>query len=233
MKILPVVILAGGMGTRIAKKYTNIPKALVPLLNRPFLSWKLDELEKQGVSEVILILGKGEAAIRKYIEGSSHSLKITILSDGENLLGTAGAIRKQLNNLPEVFILTYGDNLLGFDIDELCKRYFESLLPVMVCTSQKGIGEEYNASIRDGKIVHYSKTESLGCDFVEYGYLILRKSDFARLPSKESIDLGQVIVEIIEADELIGLATNLKYYEIGTPEGIEATEHWLRNLRPE
>jgi N-acetyl-alpha-D-muramate 1-phosphate uridylyltransferase len=230
MNTLPVVILAGGMGTRIAPKYMNIPKALIPVLGRPFLSWKLNELESQGVSEVILILGKGEAAIREYIGGGYQNMKITIFSDGGTLLGTAGAIRKQIENLPEEFILTYGDTLLSFKIQELSQIYREKLLPLMVCTSYKGLSDEYNSLIQNGKVVHYSKKDSSGCNCVEYGYMVFRKHDFTKLPKEKFIDLELLITELIAANELNGIMTSLKYYEIGTPEGLEATENWLRSL---
>lgn len=230
MDKLPVVILAGGMGTRIASKYTNIPKALIPVLGRPFISWKLDELERQGVSEVILILGKGEAAIREYMGGGYQNIKITMLSDGENLLGTAGAIRKHLENLPEVFILTYGDNLLSFKIQELNQIYCANLVPLMVCTTNKGVSDKYNSLIQSGKIVHYSKKNSSGCNCVEYGYMVLRKNDFKQLPKEKFADLELLISELIATNELNGILTNLTYYEIGTPAGLEATENWLRNL---
>lgn len=230
MGILPVIILAGGMGTRIASEYKKTPKALVPLLNRPFLAWKLDELQRQGVEQVILILGKGEGEIRNFIAENSYDIRITILSDGEILQGTAGAIRKQLNFLPDIFILTYGDNLLGFELEKLCTKYRETGLPVMVCTSHKGIGEKYNSAIKDGRVSRYSKTDSNGCDLVDYGYLVFRKRDFLKLPMEESVDLYYVIEKLIEANELVGIRTDLQYYEIGTPEGIKATENWLRQM---
>ena len=92
---LPVAILAGGLGTRLrAVSGSTLPKALVPVADRPFIDHKLEELRERGVREIVFLIGHGGDQIRRHVgTGADFGLNVTYLDDGPRLLGTGGAIR--------------------------------------------------------------------------------------------------------------------------------------------
>src|SRR5260370_3888064 len=98
MERLPVVILAGGLATRLRPITERIPKSLVEVAGKPFLAHQLALLRSNQITEVILCIGYlGEMIEQTFGDGSDHGLTIRYSYDGPELLGTGGAIRKDLS----------------------------------------------------------------------------------------------------------------------------------------
>ena len=95
---LPVAVLAGGLGTRLRSVTgAELPKVLVPVLGRPFVDHKLDELAGAGATRVVFLLGHGAEQVRDHVgDGSRYELDVVCLDDGDELLGTGGALRRAL-----------------------------------------------------------------------------------------------------------------------------------------
>src|SRR5580704_13056220 len=91
----PVVILAGGLATRLRPITEKIPKALVEVAGRPFLEHQLELLRRNSIQEVILCVGYlGEMIERRYGDGEALGVRIKYSFDGPKLLGTGGAVKK-------------------------------------------------------------------------------------------------------------------------------------------
>ena len=104
----PVAVLAGGLGLRLRELTgTQLPKAMVPVLGRPFVDWQLETLAASGVTEVVLLVGHSGDHIRDHV-GSGHQfgLAVTYVEDGPTLRGTGGAI---LHALPALLRELLGD----------------------------------------------------------------------------------------------------------------------------
>src|SRR5262245_47940767 len=93
--LMPAVIIAGGLATRLHPITQTIPKALLDVAGRPFLWHQLDLLKHQGITRVVLLAGYlGEMIREQFRDGSALQLSIEYSFDGPTLLGTAGAIRR-------------------------------------------------------------------------------------------------------------------------------------------
>ena len=116
-----VVVLAGGLGTRVAHLTgPDVPKALLPLDGRPFVDYKLAMLAAQGVTDVVLLVGHGAGPLRDHVgDGGDLGLRVTFVDDGPGLRGTAGAIATASDRLDDVFWVTYGDTLLDVPMAEV------------------------------------------------------------------------------------------------------------------
>ena len=118
---MQVVILAGGLGTRIRSiTKGKIPKVMLPIGNKPFLWYVLDYFRLQGIKDVILCVGFGKEMIKDYFKnGQKYGLNI-IYSEEKIPLGTGGAIKNAAffikNNK---FILANGDTLFKLNLKEL------------------------------------------------------------------------------------------------------------------
>src|SRR5689334_13097659 len=90
---IPVAILAGGLATRLRPVTEKIPKSLVPVAGKPFLSHQLELLHARGLRRAVLCVGYlGEMIERDYGDGSAFGLQLEYSFDGPKLLGTGGAI---------------------------------------------------------------------------------------------------------------------------------------------
>jgi len=104
---MQVVILAGGMGTRMKPVAGNLPKALVPVAGRPFIDHQLELLRKNNIKNVLLCIGYQGNMIEKHVgNGNSFGLKVDYSRESpDQLLGTGGALVNALPFLQEKFMV--------------------------------------------------------------------------------------------------------------------------------
>lgn len=105
---MQAVILAGGKGTRMQKRYPGIPKLLIPLKGKPFIDHLIDHLKNNAVNNIIICAGFLGDKVKKYIEQKDYGVKIRISIEKE-LLGTGGALNLIKDFLEKDFFLFYGD----------------------------------------------------------------------------------------------------------------------------
>src|SRR5436190_10632834 len=111
-----VVILAGGLATRLRPRTLTTPKFLLPVAGRPFGAWLLERLASCGYSRALLCVAHLGEQIKETIgDGSAFGIEVRYADEGNQLLGTAGAIRKAATELAPHFLVTYGDSYLPFD----------------------------------------------------------------------------------------------------------------------
>src|SRR3990167_11349183 len=115
-RLFPVVILAGGLATRLHPVTHTIPKSLVEVNGEPFVAHQLRLLKRNGFNKVIMCIGHlGQNVIEFVGDGSCFGLHVSYSLDGQTLLGTAGAIKKALPLLEKYFFVLYGDSYLPCD----------------------------------------------------------------------------------------------------------------------
>ena len=215
------------MGRRLLPITNVTPKVMVPILGKPFLAWKLEGLARQGATEIFLLLGLGSEQVIDFLATYRTPLKIHVLTDGDLLLGTAGAIRKNLEYLPDVFILTFGDNLLDFNLEELSEVYSRENKSIMVCTTYKEPEQNFNVRLQGSFIEKYDKDNNLDCFLMDYGYSVFELNSFKDLELDQVLDLRIIIDQLIHTQQLLALTTNKEYFEVGTIAGLERTTSWL------
>lgn len=224
---LPVVVLAGGEGTRVAHLTSEeLPKAMLPLNDRPFVDHQLSNLADQGVRRVLLLVGYGGETIRSYVgDGGHFGLDVEYAFDGPKLLGTGGAIRAALDRLPAEFWVTYGDTLLQVPIEAVEERFLSSSL--MACMTVLRNGDRWetsNVAIEGGLVAAYEKGAPPGkYDYIDYGMILFRRAAFERFPSGEVLDLADLLTLLVRDRQLGWFEVEDRFYDIGTEERYQAT----------
>jgi mannose-1-phosphate guanylyltransferase len=110
------VILAGGEGTRLRPLTSNVPKPIVRLVDRPFISFMLEWLRGHGVEEVILSCGFMADRVRGVLgDGSRLGIRLRYVEEPEPR-GTAGAVKLAEPMLEERFLMLNGDVLTDIDL---------------------------------------------------------------------------------------------------------------------
>jgi NDP-sugar pyrophosphorylase family protein len=230
-----VVILAGGLGTRIRSVASEIPKCLIPVAGRPFADRQLRWLAGQGVSDVLYSIGHLGEQIRAFAgDGARWNLNIRYVDEGTHLRGTAGALRLALEAdlLEERFEVLYGDSYLDVDLQEVGEAHRASgLLAFMTVYRNAGKWEESNA-VFDGTLVtryekHCPEPPAEMC-FVDYGLSSLARAVVERYvaPGIES-DLASLYSRLSREGQLGGFEVSSRFYEIGSPDGLRQLEEHL------
>ena len=112
---MKVVIMAGGKGTRIASIASDIPKPMIQILGKPILEYEIDCLRRQGLTDIVLIIGHlGHVIVNYFGDGSSFGVKIRYINE-TTPLGTAGGLWYLKDEIDEDFLLLNGDII--FDVD--------------------------------------------------------------------------------------------------------------------
>lgn len=119
---MQAVIMAGGKGTRLWElTHNEIPKPMAPIKGKPLLEWQVECLKRNGISNVIMVIGHLGNVIREYFgDGSKHGVYITYFEETIPL-GTAGALSQLEDRLERDFLLVFGDILFDVDIQRMVK----------------------------------------------------------------------------------------------------------------
>ena len=228
--MLPVIILAGGLATRLRPLTTKIPKALVPVQGKPFIFWQLQYLYAQGIRDVVICAGfLGEQIQAAVGNGSQFGLTIKFSFDGPNLLQTGGAIKKSLNLVDEHFFILYGDSFLPINFSEIQTAYFQHQKPALV-TILKNTNQwdKSNVLYRNNRLVEYNKeAPSTEMKYIDYGLSILSQQVFTEYPENVAFDLSRTYHKLSLANQLYGHEVFTRFYEIGSFQGLKEAELFL------
>ncbi|EML1596664.1 NTP transferase domain-containing protein [Burkholderia sp. KCJ3K979] len=135
--MLPCLILAGGLGTRLRPVLGDaLPKALALIDGEPFLAWMLRGLQQQGVTEVVLSLGYGSDPIKSFVTSRDFGIAVSVIEEDEPL-GTGGAIVHALNaHGARDMIVMNGDTLSNLDLRALA-AFHHAMRPDLVVAATR------------------------------------------------------------------------------------------------
>lgn len=231
--VMPAVILAGGLATRLHPRTQTIPKALIEVAGQPFLHHQLTLLKRSGIRRVILLVGHLGNMIREYFgDGSALGISLQFCFDGPKLLGTAGAIRRALPLLPSRFFVLYGDSYLACNYAEIEASFLRSGLPgMMTVYRNEGRFDTSNVEFNGKDILNYDKEHvKPSMQYIDYGLGAFEKKIFSPIPEEEVCDLAFVYQELLRSKLLAAYEVHERFYEIGSPKGLRETAAYLNSL---
>jgi len=239
MKLFDIAILCGGKATRLYPITKEIPKSMININGKPFIDHQLRLLEKSGFKHVILCLGNLGYQIEKYVCEQDYKLEIDYCYDGGTLLGTGGAIRNCLDYIKSLhFFVLYGDSYLPNVDYKKIQDFFKFCFYLNSCagwkkrgliTIYKNLDSHYKNNIlfENHKIVEYDKNNTDNKNYIDYGISILGKPSFWEI-DKEQFDLSEVYRDLISKDQMLVYKVNNRFYEIGSLEGIQEFEKYIK-----
>ncbi len=221
--LMQVIILAGGLGTRLRTVAPDIPKPMVPVAGRPFLDHLLTYLERQGVGEAVLSVGHLRDQIISHYGDCFGKIRITYAIE-ETPLGTGGALALALSQTSQspVFVVN-GDTWLELDYRAMYAAHMSAGALISVAALQIDDASRYGRlRIGAGRITGFEARGGTGPGIINAGvYLVDRNALLARmhdgLSGKFSFE-----ADFLEprAKQLQPLAynTNARFIDIGVPE---------------
>lgn len=231
MKIKQAVILAGGQGTRLRPLTLTTPKPLIKIHGKPFLEYIIEELKKNGITEVVLLTGYLHEKIEKYFgNGKKFGLKITYSSSPiEDETGTR--LKKALHLLDNRFLLLYSDNYWPLNLKKLIHFYSECKTDALVTVYKNSDGyTKNNISVNEkGLVTVYDKThQAKDLNGVDIGFFILSKKIFSNLPQENFSFEKTILPKLIKKKQLAGYLTDHKYYGLSNLKRIPEIKKFLK-----
>jgi MurNAc alpha-1-phosphate uridylyltransferase len=234
-----VVVLAGGLGTRLRPLVEDAPKALVTIRGEPFARHQLRLLASQGVRRVVYVVGYRGDQIREAIDGGCElGLAMTFVDEGGELHGTGGALRfaHDTGALEDVFGVLYGDSYLPIDLAPVWGAFETGGRPaLMTVLRNDDRWDRSNTVYEDGAVVLYDKRPEHRHErmtWIDYGFSVLRRDVVEEIPSGAVADLGDLFRDLSLRGDLAGFEVASRFYEAGSPEGLADLDRYLASLVP-
>lgn len=225
------IILAGGLGIRLLPYTLSTPKPMVLINNKPFLWYIIELLKKNGITEVVLLVGYLHAQIEEYFkDGRDFGISIKYsFSPSETLTGTR--IKNAISFLDQNFLLLYGDNYWSLNLASMFNFYKKMKTKASV-VAHHNLDDmtRHNLFIDEkGFVQIYDKTRTRkNLNGLDIGFFILDKSVLVNLP-KSNFSFEEVIIpRLIKNKELAAFITREKYYALSNPSRISIIEEYFK-----
>lgn len=224
-------ILAGGLAKRMQPRTLTTPKSMLEVAGRPFVDWQLEKLASCGFRDVLLCVAHLGEQIKDHVgDGARFGVRVQYAEEGPTLLGTGGALRAALGLLPETFLVTYGDSYLPFDYAAPLQALDANADCDAVMSVYRNAGKWDPSNVKtDGvRVLAYEKgTKDPAFDHIDYGALALRRSVLATEPAGIAFGLDRIQHALAKAGRLRAVVARERFFEIGSPEGLETLSRHL------
>ncbi len=230
-----VVVLMGGLGTRLKNFTKECPKSLVEVNGKPFFDHQLELLCAWGFKKFVFLVGyRAQMVEDRYGDGSSRGISIRYSYDGEKLLGTGGAVRRALSFLEDDFLLIYGDSFMDIDYAETLYRYergkkegYRALMSVL-CNNNRF--DKSNVVMDGGRLVLYDKHNPVpGMDYIDYGACMYERSLFDDRAEDEAFDIAEILHDLSVEGKLAAQIVTKRFYEIGNPDSLAEFTSYVKH----
>ena len=240
---MQAIILAGGLGTRIKKKFPNLPKPLIKLQNKSLIEHQINKLISSNITSILILCRYMPERIKSEInkinkEKNLYKDPIKVFVEDNNL-GTAGAIYQAKHLLNENFLVLYGDTYLDVHLKRFVKFYNrDSNIDGLIFVHPNShpydsdvIIEGENNLIKDIRPYPH-KTEEVLPNLVNAALYVLKKESFFKVYKdidKSSIDICKnIFPEMIKKGLILKSYHSSEYIkDCGTPERHSQIENHL------
>ena len=199
------VLMAGGSGTRLRPLTCDLPKPMVPILNRPIAEHIINLLKRHGIHEVIATLHYLPDVLRDYFQdGSDFGVQMTYAIEEDQPLGTAGCVKNITELLDETFLVISGDSITDFDLTAAIEFHRQKQSKATLILTRVPNPIEFGVVITDteGRINRFLEkpsTSEIFSDTVNTGTYILEPEVLDYLPEHTECDFSKDLFPLLLA----------------------------------
>ena len=184
------VILAGGLGTRLRPLTLQTPKGLLPVINRPLLSYELEWLARAGVERVILAVAEHAEVLEAGLGLEFQGMELVYRAEPERL-DTAGALQNAAGDLDETFWALNGDLIFDFDPEPMGAAHRAASAVLTIALRQVEDVSAYGLIHRDdaGRVTAFLEKQAedpTGQNTVNFGLYLMEPAALASVPAGQS-----------------------------------------------
>jgi mannose-1-phosphate guanylyltransferase len=216
------VILVGGEGTRLRPLTSTVPKPVVPLVDRPFISYMLEWLGKHGIDDVIMSCGFLATSVRNVLgDGSGLGIRLRFVEEPDPR-GTAGALKFAEPMLDERFVMLNGDVLTDIDLGEQIAQHETSgakatlaLVPVADPSAYGLVHLLEDRAVRD--FVEKPSSDAIDTNLISAGAYVLEREILDLVPPDKNVSIEREVWPLLIGNGLYGFPSESYWLDIGTP----------------
>lgn len=229
LKDLDVVILCGGLGSRLRGIIDDRPKPMAEINQQPFLDILIDYFYVFGFRRFVLCTGYMSGVIQEYYSRKKNSFEL-VISNEQAPLGTAGSIKNAQKFIKsEPFFVANGDSFCPADLGEFYNFHLskQALLSMVVVESEKTIDGGLVTLDSLQRIIGFEeKMQKEGISHTNAGIYIFQKNILSFIPENTKYSLEYDLFPRLTNRGSFAFVTGEQLIDIGTPERYErAKEH--------
>lgn len=198
-----VVLMAGGLGTRLRPLTEDIPKPLLKVGEKPIIETIIENFAKYGFRNIVISLNYKSEMIQEYFgDGSNHNVKISYIHE-DTKLGTAGALSllKEVQNSP-IFVMN-GDLLTNINFSHLLDYHILEQSVITMCVREYDFQVPYGVINIDENRVTKIEEKPVHRFFVNAGIYILSPQVLNKVPYNEYYDMPTLIEDMIKEEKKV------------------------------
>ncbi|MBA3474598.1 MAG: NDP-sugar synthase [Rubrobacter sp.] len=224
--------MVGGQGSRLRPITFDVPKAMVPLRNQPFMGYMMDSLRAAGLEGAVLSLGYLPDPIQEHFDQKDLDGFSIDYAVEDTALGTAGGIKnaeRYLDGGP--FVVVNGDVLSGMDLRVAIEKHKESdALATIVLTSVEDPTDYGLVEVDHEMLVHRflekPAADDVTTNLVNGGIYVLEPEVLAMIPAGREVSIEREIFPYLQAERRLRAYVSSSYWrDIGTPRSYLAASH--------
>ena len=200
---MKVVILAGGLGTRISEYTKTIPKPMIKIKNKPILHHIMDHYAKFGFKEFYIALGYKGNVIKKYFKKQNlKSWNINLVETGKDTMtgGRLKKLQKKIGN--ETFMLTYGDGLSNINIKKLL-RFHKKFKKISTLTAVRPPARFGAIKLKGTKVAYFKEKSKLDEGWINGGFFVMEPEIFRYIKNSKTYLEKEPLENISKKKELV------------------------------
>ncbi|MBE9054117.1 mannose-1-phosphate guanyltransferase [Nostocales cyanobacterium LEGE 11386] len=199
------VLMAGGSGTRLRPLTCDLPKPMVPILNRPIAEHIINLLKRHQITEVIATLHYLPDVLRDYFQdGSDFGVQMTYAVEEDQPLGTAGCVKNIAELLDETFLVISGDSITDFNLKAAIEFHKQKQSKATLVLTRVPNPVEFGVVITDeqgniNRFLEKPSTSEIFSDTVNTGIYILEPEVLEYLPFNTESDFSKDLFPLLLA----------------------------------
>jgi mannose-1-phosphate guanylyltransferase/phosphomannomutase len=229
--VIRAVIMAGGEGTRLRPLTCDIPKPMVPILNKPVMEYTIELLKKHNIKDISVTLAYLPSAVTEYFEdGKEWGVNLNYFIE-ETPLGTGGSVKNAGECLDGTFVVISGDALTDLDLERAVDFHRSKGAKATLVLKRESIPLEYGVIITDdnGRIIRFLEKPSWGevfSDTINTGIYILEPEVLGYYKQGENFDFSKDLFPKLLRDgvPMYGYITGDYWCDIGDLESYKQTQ---------
>lgn len=197
------VLMAGGSGTRLRPLTCDLPKPMVPVLNRPIAEHIIHLLRRHRITEVIATLHYLPDIMRDYFQdGNDFGVQMTYAVEEDQPLGTAGCVKNIAELLDGTFLVISGDSIADFDLSGAIRFHREMRSKATLILTRVPNPIDFGVVITDAKgriqrFLEKPSTSEIFSDTVNTGTYILEPEVLDYLPANQETDFSKDLFPLL------------------------------------
>tara|TARA_B100000959_G_C14970979_1_gene619685 strand:- start:870 stop:1550 length:681 start_codon:yes stop_codon:yes gene_type:complete len=199
---MKVVILAGGLGTRMSELTKTIPKPMIKINNKPILVHIMEHFSKAGFNEFYIALGYKGKIIKNFFKKKKFEWKVNLIETGKNSMtgGRLKKLKKYLKN--DKFFMTYGDGISNVNLKKLL-QFHKKNKKIATLTAVRPPARFGSIKIK-GKLVKVFKEKSkLDEGWINGGFFVFEPKIFKYIKNNMTYLEKEPLEKISKKKELI------------------------------